>query len=128
MTLRARLVILVLALLVPMVAFATMTIVAFGRQQRAAVQNGAVETARALLNAVDQSLGSSIATLEALATLSSLDRGGRTPAIALTAYGRAQNRMRSLTAGYNMHVPKPVDPGELTTIIASLAGRHEPAS
>jgi hypothetical protein len=27
----------------------------------------------------------------------------------------------SLTAGYNMHVPKPVDPGELTTIIASIA-------
>jgi CheY-like chemotaxis protein len=51
------------------------------------------------------------------------DRGGKTPAIALTAYGRTQDRMRSLTAGYNMHVPKPVDPGELTTIIASLAGR-----
>jgi CheY-like chemotaxis protein len=47
--------------------------------------------------------------------------GGRTPAIALTAYGRAQDRMRSLTAGYNMHVPKPVDPKELTTIIASVA-------
>jgi hypothetical protein len=32
--------------------------------------------------------------------------------------------MISLSAGYNMHVPKPVDPGELTTIIiASLAGR-----
>jgi hypothetical protein len=31
--------------------------------------------------------------------------------------------MQSLTAGYSMHVPKPVDPGELTTIIASLAAR-----
>lgn len=51
------------------------------------------------------------------------ERGGRTPAVALSAYGRAQDRMRSLTAGYNMHVPKPVDPGELTTIIASVAGR-----
>ena len=47
--------------------------------------------------------------------------GGRTPAIALTAYGRTQDRVRSLTAGYTMHVPKPVDPGELTTIIASVA-------
>jgi signal transduction histidine kinase/ActR/RegA family two-component response regulator len=44
------------------------------------------------------------------------------PAVALTAYGRIQDRMASLTAGYNMHVPKPVDPGELTTIIASLVG------
>jgi signal transduction histidine kinase/ActR/RegA family two-component response regulator len=49
--------------------------------------------------------------------------GGKTPAVALTAYGRTQDRMQSLTAGYSMHVPKPVDPGELTTIIASLATR-----
>jgi PAS domain S-box-containing protein len=51
------------------------------------------------------------------------DEGGRVPAIALTAYGRAEDRVRSLSAGYNMHVPKPVDPGELTTIIASITGR-----
>jgi hypothetical protein len=31
--------------------------------------------------------------------------------------------VRTLAAGYSMHVPKPVDPVELTTIIASLAGR-----
>jgi signal transduction histidine kinase len=48
------------------------------------------------------------------------ERGGRTPAVALTAYGRPQDRVLSLTAGYSMHVPKPVDPGELTTIIASV--------
>jgi len=51
------------------------------------------------------------------------EHGGNTPAVALTAYGRVQDRMLSLTAGYTMHVPKPVDPGELTTIIASVAGR-----
>ena len=55
------------------------------------------------------------------------ERGGDTPAIALSAYGRMQDRVLSLTAGYNMHVPKPVDPGELTTIIASLAGRASAA-
>jgi signal transduction histidine kinase/ActR/RegA family two-component response regulator len=49
--------------------------------------------------------------------------GGRTPAVALTAYGRAHDRVRSLSAGYNMHVPKPVDPGELTVIIASVSAR-----
>jgi signal transduction histidine kinase/ActR/RegA family two-component response regulator len=48
--------------------------------------------------------------------------GGRTPAVALTAYGRTQDRTRSLAAGYNMHVPKPVDPGELTAIVGSVAG------
>jgi signal transduction histidine kinase/ActR/RegA family two-component response regulator len=51
------------------------------------------------------------------------EEGGRTPAVALTAYGRTQDRVASLTAGYTMHVPKPVDPGEFTTIIASIAGR-----
>ena len=50
-------------------------------------------------------------------------QGGRTPAIALTAYGRTQDRILSLAAGYSMHVPKPVDPGELTTIVASVATR-----
>jgi signal transduction histidine kinase/ActR/RegA family two-component response regulator len=52
------------------------------------------------------------------------ERGGKTPAIALTAYGRSQDRMMSLSAGFSMHVPKPVDPAELTTIIATIAGRH----
>ena len=47
--------------------------------------------------------------------------GGHTPAVALTAYGRTHDRVLALTAGYNMHVPKPVDPGELTAIIASVA-------
>jgi signal transduction histidine kinase/CheY-like chemotaxis protein len=55
-----------------------------------------------------------------------VEEGGKTPAIALTAYGRAQDRMLSLTAGYSMHVPKPVDPVELTTIIASVSGRPLP--
>jgi signal transduction histidine kinase/CheY-like chemotaxis protein len=49
--------------------------------------------------------------------------GGKTPAIALTAYGRTEDRMRTLSAGYSMHVPKPIHPGEFITIVASLAGR-----
>jgi signal transduction histidine kinase/ActR/RegA family two-component response regulator len=55
------------------------------------------------------------------------DEGGLTPAVALTGYGRTQDRTRSLAAGYSMHVPKPVDPGELTAIVASVAGRTTPA-
>jgi signal transduction histidine kinase/DNA-binding response OmpR family regulator len=47
----------------------------------------------------------------------------RTPAVALTAYGRVEDRLRTLSAGFNMHVPKPVDPAELVTVVASLAGR-----
>ena len=47
----------------------------------------------------------------------------RTPAVALTAYGRVQDRLRTLSAGFSMHVPKPVDPAELTIVVANLAGR-----
>ncbi|HXD97912.1 MAG TPA: ATP-binding protein [Candidatus Acidoferrum sp.] len=47
----------------------------------------------------------------------------RTPAVALTAYGRVEDRLRTLSAGYSMHVPKPVDPAELATVVASLVGR-----
>ncbi|MET0753569.1 MAG: CHASE3 domain-containing protein, partial [Pyrinomonadaceae bacterium] len=44
-------------------------------------------------------------------------------AIALTAFTRAQDRMRALSAGYQNHVAKPVEPDELATVIASLTGR-----
>ncbi len=45
------------------------------------------------------------------------------PAIALTAFTRAQDRMRALSSGFQNHVSKPVEPDELTTVIASLTGR-----
>jgi signal transduction histidine kinase len=54
------------------------------------------------------------------------DRGGKTPAVALSAYGRPEDRVRSLMAGFNFHVSKPVEPSELVTIVASLAGRVGP--
>lgn len=47
-------------------------------------------------------------------------QGGLTPAIALTAHARFADRMRALTAGYQMHLPKPVEPVELVTVIANL--------
>ncbi|HEU4410745.1 MAG TPA: PAS domain-containing protein [Polyangiaceae bacterium] len=50
------------------------------------------------------------------------DEGGRTPALALTAYARAQDRTRVLLAGFGSHVPKPVEPLELIAVIVSLTG------
>jgi PAS domain S-box-containing protein len=49
--------------------------------------------------------------------------GRRAPAIALTAYAGTEDRLRSLSAGFDMHVTKPVEPVELLTIVASLTGR-----
>jgi PAS domain S-box-containing protein len=52
------------------------------------------------------------------------ERGGHIPAAALTAHARVEDRMRALSAGYEMHVAKPVEPAELVMVIASLAGRR----
>jgi len=54
------------------------------------------------------------------------DRGGNVPAAALTAYARAEDRLRALEAGYQTHLAKPVDPPELIATVARLAGRRPP--
>ncbi|HLM55495.1 MAG TPA: ATP-binding protein, partial [Pyrinomonadaceae bacterium] len=51
------------------------------------------------------------------------EEGGSIPAVALTAYARAEDRMRALRSGFQIHVPKPVEPAELITVVANLAGR-----
>ena len=56
----------------------------------------------------------------------SAERGGKTPAIALTAFVRSEDRMRALRAGYQSHLAKPVEPVELVTVVASLAGKIRP--
>ena len=51
------------------------------------------------------------------------EQGGQIPALALTAYARKEDRARILAAGYQLHVPKPVEPRELVKAIANLVGR-----
>jgi PAS domain S-box-containing protein len=48
---------------------------------------------------------------------------GKIPAVALTAFGRSEDRIHAMEAGFQMHVPKPVEPTELMMVIASLTGR-----
>ena len=52
-------------------------------------------------------------------------QGLMTPAVALSAYARAEDRIRSAQTGYQTHLAKPVEPAELLAVIASLAGRYE---
>ena len=49
--------------------------------------------------------------------------GGKITAAALTAYARAEDRMRAIQEGYQLHLPKPIEPAELATVVASLVGR-----
>jgi broad specificity phosphatase PhoE len=75
MKIRTYLLVFALAILLPMIAFSAIAVIAFDRQQRAAVERGGVETARALMNAVDRELSASLTTLQTLATARSLERG-----------------------------------------------------
>ncbi len=52
------------------------------------------------------------------------EKGGKIPAIALTAYARVEDRLRALRSGYQMHVPKPVELAELVTVADSLVKRR----
>jgi PAS domain S-box-containing protein len=52
------------------------------------------------------------------------DQGGQVPAAALTAYASARDHLRILEAGYQVHVPKPVQPAALAVMVATLAGRR----
>jgi signal transduction histidine kinase/CheY-like chemotaxis protein len=49
------------------------------------------------------------------------------PVVALSAFARSDDRVRSLQAGFQSHLAKPVDPAELLSVVDSLAGHYHPA-
>jgi PAS domain S-box-containing protein len=51
------------------------------------------------------------------------EKGGRVPAVALTAFARAEDRARIMLSGFQMHVPKPVEAAELVAVVAALSKR-----
>jgi CheY-like chemotaxis protein len=53
-----------------------------------------------------------------------VDEGGRTPALALTALATEDDRQRSLAAGFQLHLTKPVDIQRLSDAVVELAGAH----
>jgi PAS domain S-box-containing protein len=53
----------------------------------------------------------------------SVDNTARIPALALTAYAKAEDRVRALAGGYQVHLSKPVEPAEFVLVVANLAGR-----
>jgi CheY-like chemotaxis protein len=97
----------------------------------------AAENARAALEALEQEpfdvLVSDIRMREEdgydlIRSVRALDaeRGGRIPALALTAYTRIEDRESALAAGFQQHAAKPIEPAELAAAVATLAGRGEP--
>ena len=49
-----------------------------------------------------------------------VDRGGQIPAIALTAYARAEDSERAIAGGFQAHLTKPIDPDKLVSLVASI--------
>jgi CheY-like chemotaxis protein len=52
-------------------------------------------------------------------------RGASTPAVALTAYAGDADRALAIEAGFQLHVPKPIDPATLISVVAALVGEGE---
>jgi CheY-like chemotaxis protein/nitrogen-specific signal transduction histidine kinase len=55
----------------------------------------------------------------------SAEDGGKTPAVALTAFARTEDRAKAMQAGYQVHMSKPIEPQELIATIANLAGKND---
>ena len=52
------------------------------------------------------------------------NQGGKIPAVALTAYAGVQDQRQTLSAGFQIHLPKPVNPSQLATVLSNLAKRN----
>src|SRR5207247_8763213 len=48
------------------------------------------------------------------------EQGGQIPALALTAYGKEEDRRRALETGYQAHLTKPANPAELESVVIRL--------
>lgn len=53
------------------------------------------------------------------------DQGGQTPAAALTAYAREEDRVLALEAGFQVHVPKPIEPMQLISVVLDLVASQQ---
>ena len=53
------------------------------------------------------------------------EQGGQTPAAALTAFARVEDRLQVLRSGFQIHLPKPIEPVELIAVVANLAKRAQ---
>jgi CheY-like chemotaxis protein len=56
-----------------------------------------------------------------------VEHGGAIPAVAVTGHARAEEMARALTAGFQRHLAKPIDPSELANVVAQLARARTPA-
>jgi CheY-like chemotaxis protein len=98
---------------------ARVTVVASAREALLAIES---EVPDVLLTDLAMPEGDGYALIRRVRALPP-DRGGRLPAAALTAEGRAEDKVRALRAGFQLHLAKPLAPADVAAAVAVLAGR-----
>jgi CheY-like chemotaxis protein len=96
--------------------------VASATSARAALETLGVFRPDVIVSDIGMPVEDGFALLKMVRALGS-QKGGLTPVVALTAYATDRDRDRVLSAGFQLHISKPVDPTMLITAIAGLAGR-----
>jgi PAS domain S-box-containing protein len=100
--------------------------------QQAGAQVTLADSARAALAALEASAPDVLVSdigmpdgsgYELLESVRAAEHGSRLPAVALTAYARAEDRDRAIRAGFQLHVSKPIDPAALVRAVALVCGR-----
>ena len=99
---------------------AAVTAVASGREALALIEVAAFDALVCDIAMPEMDGYEVIGRLRAIGGAPELSHLSRLPAVALTALARAEDRMQSLAAGFQMHVAKPVEPAELIMVIASM--------
>jgi PAS domain S-box-containing protein len=99
---------------------ASVTAVASGEAARAALEEAWPDL---MLCDIGMPVEDGYQLMRRVRELESSRDGASTPAVALTAYAGEADRALALDAGYQLHVPKPVDPAALVSLIADLVGR-----
>jgi len=77
------------------------------------------ETPDVLISDIEMPVANGLELIREARTMSA-EGGRRLPAVAITAYGRVEDRIRILSAGFSSHLAKPVDPSELVAVILSV--------
>jgi CheY-like chemotaxis protein len=98
-------------------------IVAIAKSIDEALQHLADETFDVVISDIGMPGGDGFQFMRQMREADAAQSRKKIPSIALTAYARPEDRRRVLMAGYQAHIAKPVERGELLAVIASLAGR-----
>jgi CheY-like chemotaxis protein len=75
-----------------------------------------------LLSDIEMPYEDGYVLMEQIATLG-LAANHRPIAVAVTAHSRPEDRLKAVEAGFQWHLPKPIEPSELVAVVASLTGR-----